>query len=152
MTVAALEELTVRRFPTSIVRPAIFAEFRRLVDELVALRLVGQIWVDGSFLTEKSTPEVDDMDLSVRITSEHFDTHPLPVRQALLNALAGGKRYSPVLDTYVSVIFPKGDPRVLGGTDDYWAEKWLLGWDDRLKGFAVILLGETDLGFRLHAR
>jgi len=152
MTMAALEELTVTRFPGSTVRATIFAEFRRLVNELLTVGIVGEIWTDGSFLTEKANPEVDDMDLSVRVTVEHFETHPMPIRQALLHALGGGKRYSPVLDTYISVIFPKGDPRVLGGTDDYWAEKWLLGWDDKLKGFAVILLGETDLRFRLHAR
>nr|WP_158926839.1 hypothetical protein [Acidisphaera sp. S103] len=152
MTMAALEELTVKRFPASIVRPAIFSEFRRLVTDLITTGIVGEIWTDGSFLTEKAEPEVDDMDLSVRVTVEHFETHPLPVRQRLLYALGGGKRYSPVLDTYITVIFPKGDPRVHGGTDDYWAEKWLMGWDDKLKGFAVILLGETDLGFQLHAR
>src|SRR5260370_14058223 len=109
MQEAHLEELTVTRFPASTVRQAIFAEFRRLVNDLIAAGIVGEIWTDGSFLTEKTDPEVDDMDLSLRVTSEHFETHPLEVRQALLSALGGGKRYSPVLDTYITVIFPKGD-------------------------------------------
>lgn len=152
MTLSELEKLTVTSFPTSSVRPKIFDEFKRLVADLTTVGLRCQIWTDGSFLTEKAAPEVDDMDLSIRISVEHFETYPEYVRQRILSALSGGKRYSPVLDTYVSIVFPPGDPRAGAGTDDYWAEKWLVGWDGRLKGFAVILLGETDLGIRLHAR
>jgi hypothetical protein len=152
MTMAALEEMTVTRFPASRVRPAIFAEFRRLVNELLAVGIVCEIWANGSFLTEKANPEVDDLDLSVKLMVEQFETNPAPIGRALLTTLNGGKQYSPFLDTYICFVFPEGDPRELGGTEDYWAEKWILGWDNKLKGFAVILLGETDLGLQLRAR
>ena len=134
MTVAALEELTVARFPPTSVRAAIFGEFRRLVSELAGVGFIGEIWVDGSFLTEKTEPDVDDMDLSVRITSENMDALEPATRQNIINALNGGKRYSLVLDTYICIMFPKGDPRQPATTDDYWAEKWLVGWDDRTQG------------------
>lgn len=152
MTVETLEALTVRPFPASVARPAIFAEYRRLVGDLISINLQCELWTDGSFLTEKCVPEVDDMDLSVRVTVEQMAAQSLPIQQQLTGRLNGGKRYSEVLDTYLSIIFPPGDPRQAATNDDYWAEKWLMGWDGRLKGFAVVTLGQPDLWRTFHAR
>jgi hypothetical protein len=101
MLAAELEKLTVTRFPNSSARPLIFGEFRRLLNDLTALRLQGEIWADGSFLTEKSNPEVDDMDLSFRVTAEHLADQTPEAQAFVLRTLNGGNRYSPLLDTYI---------------------------------------------------
>jgi hypothetical protein len=59
------------------------------------------------------------------------------------------KNYSPLLHTYVCVRFARDDPRRAADRTDYWTEKWGVGWDDRLKGYVVIKLGETDVGHKL---
>jgi hypothetical protein len=149
MTADQLEHLTVSRFPASVMRPVIFAEFRRLLSDLVSFGLVGELWIDGSFLTEK--PEPDDIDLSFGFHPVHLDQQKPDARDFVLTTLNGGKAYSPLLDTYMCVMFPIGDPRREASTEDYWAEKWLVGWDDHLKGFAVVKLGETHLWFKPYA-
>ncbi|MGD0104565.1 MAG: hypothetical protein ABSC06_11060 [Rhodopila sp.] len=149
MTADRLEHLTVTRFQSSVMRPIIFAEFRRLLNEMATFGLVGELWVDGSFMTEK--PEPDDIDLSFGFNPEHLDQQTPEARAFVLTNLNGGKAYSPLLDTYMCFMFPVGDPRQAASSEDYWAEKWLVGWDDRLKGFAVVKLGESDVWFNLYA-
>lgn len=149
MTVHDLERLTVTPFAGSTTRVGIFAEFRRLMVDLQAHDLVGEVWVDGSFLTEKLDP--DDIDLSFGFHPDRMDAQTPEAQSFVVNMLNGNKTYSPFIDSYICVMFPQGDPRHGANTEDYWAEKWLNGWDDRLKGFVVIKLGESDLWFNLYA-
>ena len=57
----------------------------------------------------------------------------------------GGKNYSPALDTYLAIRFRRDDPRAPGQCP-YWSKWWSIGRDGWLKGYAAILLGETDVG------
>ncbi|HTW26360.1 MAG TPA: hypothetical protein VME92_04480, partial [Acetobacteraceae bacterium] len=61
MPLSELKVLTVDAFPASAERPKIFAELERLAHDIEARRLVGELWVDGSFLTQKVSPEPDDI-------------------------------------------------------------------------------------------
>jgi hypothetical protein len=105
------------------------------------------LWADGSFLTEKDEP--DDVDISFSAFATALDTLDNTCRKWIFANLDGHKRYSQLLDTYICVRFAMDDPRRAADGTDYWAEKWGVGWDDRLTGYVVIKLGETDVGYRL---
>ncbi|MBW5437444.1 hypothetical protein FXB41_22610 [Bradyrhizobium canariense] len=141
--------LAVARFSTSVRRPLMFTELERLVADLIALNLTCELWVDGSFLTEK--PEPDDIDLTFAAWAQSFDlVHPA-VQQVVINSLNGGNKYSPLLHTFICFRFLREDPRRAADKTDYWTEKWGVGWDDHLKGYVVLKLGETDVGLKLFA-
>jgi hypothetical protein len=148
MSVDYLEDLTVTRFESGR-RAYLFSELRRLVGDLSASAVVCELWINGSFLTEKEEP--DDIDLSFCSWVEHLETLDTALQDALIDNLNGGKLYSPALDTYYCPRFRREDPRYPADTTQYWGEKWSKGWDDRLKGYAVLTLGETDVGLRLCA-
>jgi hypothetical protein len=149
MTIAYLRVLTVDRFTSSNRRPLIFADLERLTNYLETQSVICELWVDGSFLTEKE--EADDADLTVSAFISDLELLDATLQNWILTTLNGNKKYSPLLDTYICVRFPRDDPRRAADKSDYWAEKWGVGWDDRLTGFAVIKLGETDVGHRLCA-
>lgn len=71
------------------------------------------------------------------------------VQDWMLEKLNGAKSYSPFLDTYISVRFEKDDPRSRSDRTDYWANLWGKGWDNWLTGYAVVRLGDSDVGLRL---
>ena len=103
------------------------------------------------FLTHKESPEPDDIDVSFAIDIVDIENRSAADKFFVTFTLNGYKRYSPLLDTYFCVLFPHGDHRRAASMERYWAEKWGIGWDDRLKGFAVIKFGENDVWFRLFA-
>lgn len=130
-------------------RPNLFIELERLHGDLQVNDVVCELWIDGNFLTQKEEP--NDIDLAFACYADDFDALEPHVQSDVWALLNGGKQYSPGLDTYLCFRFRREDPRAsLDGTRD-WSEKWGIGWDDRLKGFAVIKLGETDVGLRLFA-
>lgn len=147
MSMGDLHAICVGMFPASAGRPILFAELQRLVADLQALHLTCELWIDGSFLTEKQEPS--DIDLSFTSWAYDLDMIDPVLSNALLDHLNGGKKYSPALDTYVGIRFHKDDPRKPADNTLYWAEKWGIGWDDYLKGYAIIKLGENDVGLRL---
>ena len=151
MPLSRLKALAVDAFPASTERPRIFAELERLAADIEAHRLIGELWVDGSFLTQKVTPEPDDIDVSFTIDVANLDNKDAATQYFVIHTLNGGNKYSALLDTYICILFPGGDPRRAASMEQYWAEKWGIGWDDRLKGFAVIKFGESDVWLRLFA-
>jgi len=146
MGLTELRDLTVARFPVSVRRPMLFAELERLTADLNRLHVVCELWVDGSFLTEKMEP--DDIDLSFSAFASSLDVLDNTTKIWIFSNL-DGRHYSPLLDTYICVRFARDDHRRAADKTDYWAEKWGVGWDDRLTGYAIIKLGETDVGHRL---
>ncbi|HEL7889741.1 TPA: hypothetical protein ACOEQ0_002592 [Stenotrophomonas maltophilia] len=51
-----LVELCVDPFPTSTRRPKLCAQLNDFISELRAMGLLGKLWIDGSFVTEKMEP------------------------------------------------------------------------------------------------
>jgi hypothetical protein len=149
MTIAKLKAITVDAFPTSQRRGWLFAELERLHADLIGVGAICELWVDGSFLTAK--PEPDDIDLCFSAFDFDFKKLEQAAQQDIWLNLNGGKQYSQHLDTYLCFRFLSEDPRAKAdGTND-WSEKWGIGWDDHLTGFAVLQLGETNVGLKLLA-
>lgn len=144
-----LHKLAVLNFPTSATRSVLFQELSRLHSDLEAANVVCELWIDGSFLTEKIDP--NDIDLTFSCFASDFDNLDQVLRNDIMTILNGGKQYSKQLDTYICFRFLRTDPRSMADNTNYWSEKWGIGWDDYLTGFVVIKLGETDVGLNLFA-
>jgi len=125
----------------------LFAEQERLHRDIVALGAVCELWIDGSFLTEKAEP--NDIDVLFWAYVSDMENLERSVVNAIILDLDGGHQYSPLLDTYINFKFPEGDPRSSGDRTRYWADLWGRGWDDYLTGYAVIRIGESHVGLRL---
>jgi hypothetical protein len=65
MDMLGLRRLAVVRFSDSFTRPAIMTHLEQVVERINASGIRGEIWVDGSFLTEKLNPEDVDVLLAV---------------------------------------------------------------------------------------
>jgi hypothetical protein len=60
--------LCVDRFPGSITRSRILTNLEGVIATINQQSIAGQIWIDGSFLTEKLNP--DDVDIALVITAD----------------------------------------------------------------------------------
>ena len=105
--------------------------------------MAGELWVDGSFLTEKINP--GDVDVVLRIQSSVYDDGTSEQRM-MVDWIRGNLKEYNLCDSYVFHEFPKDDPDYsLGKRDrDYWS-KWFGHSRSQVpKGIAVIeLIGDT---------
>lgn len=67
---AARRRLCVERFPSSITRMIILNNVEQLISSINSQAIKGELWIDGSFLTEKQNP--DDADLVFALTEETY--------------------------------------------------------------------------------
>lgn len=65
MTAQDLKALAADKFQHSTRRAGLWANFQKLLNKLAGLKLPCEIWVDGSFLTEK--PDPSDVDFVVDV-------------------------------------------------------------------------------------
>jgi hypothetical protein len=149
MTLSSLKALTVDAFPLSLRRAMLFAELERLASEINSASACCELWIDGSFLTEK--PEPDDIDLTVVLFPSDFENLPDNVQKQMWLLLRRGKKFSEHLHTFLIFRFLREDPRYAADNTAYWGEVWGKGWDDWLTGFVVVRFGESDVGLRLFA-
>lgn len=149
MSLTELRAVSVDPFTTPKRRQALFDALTRLVSDLSDKGIICELWVDGSFLTSKEEPE--DIDLSVIIFRKDIENLDNSASKFILYQLNGDKKYDPLLDTYVCPVASMGDayhdPKDLA----YWGSLWGSGRDGRLKGYASVCLGETNVGLRLIA-
>ena len=139
MTVASLEKIAVTPFHAkSSSRNKLFPELQRILSDLYSTGHVYEVLIDGSFLTKKQNPA--DIDLTIIVPSLFINSFN-PDALNLLTIIAN-KAYSDSLDSYVCL---DDDPKLLA----YWHRQWGAGRDERLKGYAVIRVGENDVGLRL---
>src|SRR6266404_1591008 len=99
LSLTELRALCVDPFPLSASRPRIMAGLEAVVQELNSVGIVGELWVDGSFLTEKVDPE--DVDASLRITSELWDNTSTEQRQTLEWLASADLKTSYACDLYL---------------------------------------------------
>ena len=148
MSLPALRGLCVEPFGTSSIRTDLFALLEQMVSELGAAAILCDLWLDGSYLTEKRDP--DDIDLSLKLDADVADRLSTAQGDLLERIAQGG--YEPRLNSYV-LIHPVGHTR--RGTEldrwPYWAEWWGVDRGGWCKGVAVLRVGGSDVGPRLAA-
>jgi len=138
-TVTELRQMCVDGFPLSTTRAGIMAGFESVVDRLVKSWVVGDLWVDGSFLTEKIDPK--DVDVVLRIGAGLYNTG-LPEQRDAVNWIIANQKATLKRDTYALMEYPPDDPLYTEGEwwRAYWHVKWGFSRDEDPKGIAVISL------------
>lgn len=81
MTVAEVRALCVDRFPLSKKRDEIMTKLETVIDKLRRDRIEGEVWVDGSFLTEKINPK--DSDILLHVQADYYDNATLEQQMAI---------------------------------------------------------------------
>jgi hypothetical protein len=114
VTMADLRSIGVDRFPLSTVRGEIFAGFRRIVCDLITAKVICDLVVDGSFLTEEIEP--GDIDFAVCVSSEFYDSCS-PEQLQLLHWIRDdfSIQETHLCDCYLCVEWPPGHPEYFEG-------------------------------------
>jgi Family of unknown function (DUF6932) len=137
---AEVRKRCVDAFPLSKSRPTIMRGLEGVVGRLVHDHIVGSLWIDGSFLTEKIDPE--DVDLLLQL-SIGFVQAMTPAQFAAVQwYVEPARRTTHWCDTYRTTWFPVGHPnhpRWLR-MRDYWARQYGFSRKNEAKGIAIVEL------------
>jgi len=108
-----------------------------VVDRLRVDGIEGELWVDGSFLTEKIDPE--DSDVVMVVNSDYLAT-ATALQQATLDWLGTDLKTSHRCDSYVLVSYPMGHAQAGFGEwmRAYWIRQFGFSRGFDLKGMPVI--------------
>jgi hypothetical protein len=143
VNLAELRALCVEssRLQGSARRDQIMASLERAVQVLNANNIPGELWIDGSFLTEKPDPE--DVDTSLRLSGEFYDQATPRQRQILkwFTEIAAAEN----IDGYLHLEWPAGHPHHAIGVEncEYWKKQWGTSRAGVAKGIAVLKLARS---------
>ncbi len=140
-TIDQLEELTVGRFPLSTSRLIIMKGFRCVYDLLIQNQMVGELWIDGSFLTEKIDPS--DIDVLYRTNSIFLD-NSTPTQREVIEYFHTDLKSAIQCHIFYFIEYPSDHPAYWDGEYSYvyWMKQWGFSRKDEPKGIAIIKLWE----------
>ena len=139
---AELRELCVDGFPLSNTRDTIMRGLEEVVNTLRANDIAGDLWINGSFVTEKIDP--NDVDIVLFVDGEFLE-NATPEQKQAINWLSSDLKGSYRCDSYTSVRWPESSARHWEG--EYWRAYWTRQWgfdrsDAPAKGIVVVSLEE----------
>jgi hypothetical protein len=139
MTVSEMRKRYVEAFPLSSTRVAIMDSLIAITARLVNSWVVGELWVDGSFVTEKIDPE--DADIVLRIGAGLYNDS-LPEQREAIDWIISNLKTSHRCDSYILMEYPSSDPLYPIGELDrsYWHRQFGFSRELDYKGIAVIAL------------
>jgi hypothetical protein len=148
MTLEAIAHLCVTPFENSVTRHLLMDHLKAFVVRLREHIVVCDLWIDGSFISEKVDPE--DIDLTFVVSGDVYDNLP-PLMQAEIDAFGDGQQLRPYLHVFPIVTRPMGHQNhmVIESMVRNMAQWWCVARGGWLKGMPVIRLGETDVGLRV---
>ena len=140
MTLADLRAMCVAAFPLSKNRSKIMDGVDKFVEMLRAEGVVGDLWIDGSFMTQKLDPEDVDVVLSVHSSFYEKGTES---QQTLLDlVLTADFKSDYFCDAFLCWEYDKGDELYWDG--EWWRAYWIrqFGFSRgvQTKGMALIQL------------
>ena len=117
-----IKKICVEPLVGSPTRERLLDSLERLVNASIVHKISCELWIDGSFLTEKHDPA--DIDLSVKIDADVLQALDRDAVNLLRSIANGG--FEPDLDSYIVTSYPIGDPRRGTNLDlrSYWAQWW----------------------------
>jgi hypothetical protein len=144
MTINEVIDLCVKKFPLSTTRQQIVDGLSLIIERLTIEGIVGEIWIDGSFVTEKIDPE--DVDFVVRVESDFYDSTKGSQREVLEWIANVHLKETHKSDCYLLVEWPPNNVMYPFGQSE--RNRWLalFGKDrasQRDKGLILLSLG-TD--------
>ncbi len=145
MSLEELYQFTVRnpRFTLSRTREQIMRNLWIVAGQLQRWRIGGELWVDGSFLTEKIDP--GDVDF-VLVLPEGFVRGATPEQIAIIEWLCEDNKQPAkralLCDAYSLYRVPAGDPDYADfvALDAYWKKQFGTSRDGKRKGIISVAL------------
>jgi hypothetical protein len=129
----------VKAFATSLTRRGIMDGLDRFVARLDDAGITGELWLDGSFLTEKIDPE--DVDCLIRVSSDLYDGDS--AKRAVIDwASEVDRRETHSCDADKWVEYIEGHP-LFGRSDsdrEFWTEWFGKSRGGVPKGIVVVVL------------
>ena len=137
MTIVELRGLCVGGYPLSHTRANIMLGLEAVIDRLRADGVVGEVWVDGSFTTQKIDPA--DVDIVLRVQASFYNIGT-PEQRAAIDWLQSDLKTDYLCDSYVLFEWPESHPNYWFGEYlyAYWMRQWGFSRSDVMKGIAVI--------------
>ncbi|WP_279358197.1 DUF6932 family protein [Methylobacterium indicum] len=134
-----IHKACVDGFPLSESRPVIMSGLREFIDKLKISGIVGKIWIDGSFITQKIDPK--DVDLVLIFDGTIYDSGDDKLRSTI-DWVNSNLKKALKCDSYVCMQYPKGHPLHEEGLWWYaWYHKrWGFDREDEPKGIVVVCL------------
>jgi len=116
--------------------------FERIVRDLTALKVVGDLVIDGSFLTEEIDP--DDLDFTLIVSPNFYETCSAEQR-TILDWIGDdfSIKITHLCDCYLCVEYPEGHPEYFDGIQNraYWINLYAKSVVyKRIRGVAIIRL------------
>lgn len=144
MSLTELRELCVNGFPLSTNRPKIMEGLEKVIERLRSNGIQGEVWINGSFVTEKMNPE--DIDLVLRVSAEFYENATQKQRETV-DWLASNLEDSHFCDGYLFFEWPEGHTNYQLGEDmyNYWMRQFGFSRGNEMKGIAVIALPRSML-------
>lgn len=135
MTLPELRALCVTGFSLSTRREILMRAVEALCTTVSTALISSEIWVNGSFLTQKMDPA--DVDLVVVVQAASW---PGTGQQRHIMGRIARKDFTAICDSYLIVEYPIGHPHY--GTTElmraYWIKQFCFNRTEEMKGLAVI--------------
>lgn len=142
LSLQELEALCVTRFPKSTTRRRIFEGLTQVIGSLHGIGLNAEVWIDGSFLTEKENP--NDSDVVVKVHAAFFENGTI-AQQDAIQRIATDLKTSHKCDCYVLFHYDPGDPRANESEwmNAYWIRQFGFSRGNEMKGMALYSIQEA---------
>jgi Family of unknown function (DUF6932) len=139
LSLAEVEAMCVTNFPLSASRQPIMDGLKAFVGRLISEAVQGDLWLDGSFLTEKIDPE--DVDIVLRMQADLYD-YGTPEYRDAVDWVISNRKATLKCDSYILFQYYLGHPLYDEGEwwYSYWHMKWGFSREEDPKGSAVIKL------------
>lgn len=134
-----LRELCVNKFPHSITRNDIMLGLEKVIEMMEDVGLEGDVWIDGSFLTEKINP--NDSDIVVFVLSEECESKE---KAEVIKNIRSNLRDQFLCHSHIFPEYPKDDDRAVyfEWSRSYWIRQFGFSRGEEIKGIAVYKLKE----------
>jgi hypothetical protein len=141
LSMSDLDTVCVEYFPLSSTRRPIMRGLTQFLQRMVAAKVAGDMWANGSFLTEKIDPK--DVDVIVRIDGDAVYDNGTPEQRDAIDWVNANQKATLKCDSYVLMEYPVGHPLYDEGRWWYswWHRQWGFSREDDPKGIVVISLG-----------
>jgi hypothetical protein len=143
MTLSELRRLCVDAFPLSATRETLMAGLETVADRLVTASIVGNLWVDGSFVTEKINPADTDILLEVNASSM-YDNGSQEQKDAIDWIIGNLKNTSLKCDSYHHFIYPA--THLLFQEVEWWRAYWMrqFGFSREVDPKGIVVISIPD--------
>jgi hypothetical protein len=143
MSLDQVKDMCVTNFSLSITRARIMIGLEKLIKDLRSGSIVVEIWIDGSFMTEKVDPE--DVDIVLPVYHDIYDSGTEHQRQ-ILESIHGNLKVDLHCDSYLFFEYPEGHPLHEKGqrSREYWLRQFGTSRTGVPKGMAVVKVQQNE--------